>query len=400
MLDLERWRTSGRRRWRRELLALSVLLAACAPPLAAQAVLPVDVDRVVAELEPEIHRAMAEGRIPSLTIALVWGDEVLWARGYGSSNLYTRAPATPSTVYIVASTFKTMATAVLLQLVEEGKVGLDDPVGNYLGELTIPGEDPAAPITFRHLLTHTSGLPAAFTATPLWADTVPTPMRDHLRARLRVDDPPLERQRYSNLAFTLLAHLVEEITGEDFRSEVRRRILDPLEMTSTAFALSPEMVERMAIPYVPDPATGALRPTDPVRFAEWPAGGVWGTVLDQARWLAVNLNDGSFRGERILSPEMVELSQTPQFPRFQGSMAGGWGSGRATYGLTWWTTTRNRERYIAHSGSVRGYTAFLHGNRDRRVGVAILTNGNRAHSQLVQLSFLATDLMTRPAVDR
>lgn len=392
----DRVRPQGRARGGAPAAILAWTLVLAPPGLAAQQPdLRVDVEAVVASLEPEIRRAMMEGRIPSMTVALVGGDRVLWSGGFGESNLRARTPATPSTVYIIASTFKTMATAALLQLHEEGRFQLDDPVRDHMGALAIADEDPDHPVTFRHLLTHTSGLPTVFSPVPVWADTVPASLDRYLAERLRVVGPPMERVRYSNMGYTLLAHLVQEISGTEFREFVRERVFEPAGMTSTDFAPTPEMMERIAVPYIPDPASGSLVPVARVRFAEWPAGGVWGTVLDQANWLIVNLNGGAFRDGRILSEETVALGQTRQFADFAGPMAGGWGGEEAGYGLTWWTTIRGGESYFAHSGSVGGYTAFIHGNRDRRLGIAILTNGQRAHEHLVRLSFLATDLMAR-----
>ncbi|MEE8585676.1 MAG: serine hydrolase domain-containing protein [Acidobacteriota bacterium] len=81
----------------------------------------IDVNRVVSELEPEIERAMLEGKIPSCTVALVAGEEIVWTGAYGHSNLWARTPAVPSTVYLIGSTFKTMATAALLQQMEKGR---------------------------------------------------------------------------------------------------------------------------------------------------------------------------------------------------------------------------------------------------------------------------------------
>lgn len=118
---------------------------------------------------------------------------------------------------------------------ERGRFRLDDPVHGYLSQVQIQGEDPARPVTIRHLLTHTSGLPAAFGPFPLWHDSVPPPLLDYLRRDLRVLSPPLDSVRYSNLAFTLVAHLVEQFTGEDYKAVIRRQVWGPLEMTSTEF---------------------------------------------------------------------------------------------------------------------------------------------------------------------
>src|SRR6186713_1552221 len=124
----------------------------------------VNIERVVAELEPEIHRTLLAGNIPSATIALVSGNQVVWTGAYGYSNLWARTPAAPNTVYLIGSTFKTMSTVALLQLMEQGKFKLDDRVNDYLTDFKIQGEDPQHPVTFRHLLTHTSGLPGDFGA--------------------------------------------------------------------------------------------------------------------------------------------------------------------------------------------------------------------------------------------
>jgi CubicO group peptidase (beta-lactamase class C family) len=353
----------------------------------------VDLRSVTTTLEREVYRAMVEGQVPSLTIALVSRDQVIWSAGYGETNLYTRAPATPGSVYMVASTFKPMAAAAILQLHAEGGFDLDDPVRDYLDEVRILNEDRRNRVSFRHLLTHTSGLPTTFTAVPLWEDRVPPSMDRFLKENLILQSAPLQRVRYSNIGFTLLAHLLEEISGHTFQDYVRRHIFLPSGMTSTDFVPTPAMEERMALPYVPDPDTGRLVPVSRLRVAEWPAGGVWGTVEDQARWLAVNLNQGTVRGRQVLSPEMVRLSHTLQYEQFTGSMAGGWGDGQAGYGLGWWTSERDGEQYIAHAGSMQGYTSFMHGNLDTGFGVAILSNGHRAHSHLVRLAYLATDLL-------
>ena len=133
----------------------------------------INIERVVAELEPEIQRMLIEGKIPSCSIALVSGDKIIWTGAYGYSNLWARTPATPSTVYVIGSTFKAMSTVALLQLMEKGKFKLDDKVNDYLTEFKIQKEDPKNPVTFRHLLTHTSGLPGGFGAYPVWGDNVP-----------------------------------------------------------------------------------------------------------------------------------------------------------------------------------------------------------------------------------
>ena len=370
---------------------LAVLL--CSPSLATAQKL--DVDRVVGELEPEIQRALLAGNIPSASIALIAGDRVVWTGAYGYSNVWARTPATPNTVYLIGSTFKAMSTIALLQQMEAGKFKLDDRVNDYLTDFKIQGEDPKHPVTFRHLLTHTSGLPGDFGPFPVWGDTVPPSLDDYLKKSLKVTKPPLTSVTYSNMAFTLVAYLVQKFSGVPYKQYIQDHIFTPLEMTSTGFEPRPDMEERLSIPYVVDEKTGAQTATVRLKASVWPAGIVYGTVGNQANWLIANLNGGVYKGKRLISEQTMEQMFTRQYDQFKGTIEGIWGNDTAGFGLTWWTQVRDGDRYIAHSGSVPGYTAFLLGNRERKFGFAILTNGNRAHPHLFKLADRAIDLMKK-----
>lgn len=382
------------RRGVRTVLTLAVVLA-CVPAAAvAQQLDPGAVARVAAQLEPEIRRAMLDGSIPSLTVALVDREAELWSSAYGTANLWAGTPASTQTVYLIGSTFKAQSTVALLQQMERGAFSLDDPVSGYLEGLHIRGERPTDPVRFRHLLTHTSGMPVDFGPHTVWGETAPLPLDDYLRDSLRVDAGPREAVVYSNMAYSLVGHLVERFSGVPYKAYVREHVWGALGMSSTAFDLRPEMEERLAIPYVLDEQTGRPVATTRLKANVWPAGIVYGTIGDQARWVRFNLGDGSWGDERLLTPSTLDQMHTLQFEELAGEpMGGGWGYENPGYGLTWWTSTRAGERFFAHSGSVPGYTAFVMGNKSRGVSVAFLTNGNRAHPHLVRLSNLALDLL-------
>lgn len=355
----------------------------------------INVERVVAELEPEIQRALIEGKIPSASIALVSGDKVIWTGAYGYSNLWARTPATPSTTYLIGSTFKAMSTVALLQQMEQGKFKLDDRVNDYLTEFKIQNEDPKNPVTFRHLLTHTSGLPGGFGAFPVWGDTVPPPLEEYLSKSLLISKPTGSVVIYSNTAYTLIGYLVQKFSGVPYKKYIQDNVFTPLEMTNTAFEPTPAMDERISMPYTVDEKTGSQIPAVRVKASVWPAGIVYGTVYDQANWLILNLNNGVFKGKRVIGENTMEQMFTRQYDQFKGSIEGIWGNETAGFGLTWWSQVRDGDRYFAHSGSLSGYTAFLLGNRDRRLGFAILTNGNRAHPHLFKLADRAMDLLKK-----
>lgn len=381
------------RQWFLVAVSIAAIFLTASAPAASQII---STDRVIAELEPEIQRALLAGNIPSASIALTAGDRVIWTGAYGNSNLWARTPATPNTIYLIGSTFKAMSTIALLQQMEQGKFKLDDRVNDYLTDFKIEGEDAQHPVTFRHLLTHTSGLPGGdFGPISVWGDTAPPPLEEYLRKSLKVAKPPLTSVVYSNLAYTLIGYLVQKFSGVPYKQYIQEHIFTPLEMTSTAFEPTPEMGERLSVPYTVDEKTGSQVAAVRLKASVWPAGLIYGTVPNQANWLITNLNGGVFKGKRIISEQTLEQMFTRQYDQFKGGIEGIWGNDTAGFGLTWWVQVRDGERYIAHSGSVPGYTAFLLGNRDRKLGFAILTNGNRAHPHLFKLADRAIDLLKK-----
>jgi CubicO group peptidase (beta-lactamase class C family) len=353
----------------------------------------IDIDRLVAQLEPEIERMMLAGKIPSATIALVHEDRIIWTGAFGYSNLWAHTPAVQNTVYLIGSTFKTMSTFALIQQMEEGKFRLDDRVNNYLDEFKIQGERPSNPVTFRHLLTHASGLPGDFGPHAVWGDTAPLSLKDYLSKSLKLKHQPLTKTVYSNMAYTLIAYLVEKFSGVPYKKYIQEHILDPLEMKDTAFAPRPDMEERLAIPYVIDKNTGSQVPTIRLKANIWPAGIVYGTVTNQANWLIANLNGGVFKKHRLISEETFNQVMRRQYDEFNGPISAGWLNASTGYGLTWWISQRKGDTYFAHSGSVPGFTAFIVGNLDDKTGFAILTNGNKSHKHIFDVAIKAIDLM-------
>jgi CubicO group peptidase (beta-lactamase class C family) len=352
-----------------------------------------NVDRLVEKMELAIQKTMIEGKIPSVTVALVSGDKIVWTGAVGYSNLWARTPAVPSTVYLIGSTFKTMSMYALLQQMELGKFKLDDRVNDFLDEFKIIGEDPTNPVTFRHLLTHTSGLPEAYGPHLVWGTTVPPSLKNYLTFSLKLQHPPMTKVIYSNMAYTLVAYLIEKFSGVSYAKYIQEYILDPLEMNDTAFIPRPDMEERLSIPYIIDRKTGAYVPTRRTKADVWPAGVIYGTVLNQANWLIANLNRGLFKGHRLISEATFQVVMTRQYDQFAGPIAWGWLNETTGYGLTWWISERYGDKLFAHSGSVSGYTAFIAGNLDKKTGFAILTNGHQSHPHLYKLAITALDLL-------
>ena len=217
-------------------LALFLLLA---PPLHAQQ--PLADDPGVAEalhlLDVWMDAAQAYGGIPGASLSVVHDQELVWAKGYGYAHVERDEPATASTVYSICSISKLFTAVGVLQLRDEGRVGLDDPVSKHLDWFSIQDDYPeAGPVTIEGLLTHTSGLPREAGA-PYWTGPdYPFPTHEEIVAKLPTQSmlyPPRTYYQYSNLALTLAGEIVAAASGQAYDDYVRANILDPLGMSST-----------------------------------------------------------------------------------------------------------------------------------------------------------------------
>ncbi len=158
--------------------ALVALLAGASP--LAQTPASFDLERTQEVLTELIDQELAKG-VASVSIALVAEDDIVWTAAFGAANVYTETPATPETIYCTGSTFKAVTATAILQLVEQGKIALDDPINATLGAAAVDDID-ATPVTFRHILCHSSGLTAGANTAPLAPSTTTIVARTGARA--------------------------------------------------------------------------------------------------------------------------------------------------------------------------------------------------------------------------
>jgi len=363
------------------LFALLALFASLVgAPRAASADAP-DLADVTMRLEREIRRRMATDRLPSVSVALVRDGAVAWKAAYGHANVWAKTPATPDTLYSTGSTFKPLNATTVMRLVEQGKLALDDPIGPRLRDDAPRQPAGSAPITLRHLLTHTSGLPTSGNTVPLWERELPADLRT-ATSGLVADAPPGRRVLYSNVGFALAGRIAGEAAGVPFEDLVRAEVLAPLGLTHTTFAPSGPDVERLALPYTRTPdGVAALRQ---VRFDVWPAGDVYSTAEDLATFLAAHLEGGTLRGTRVLS----EASCAEMHRRQPGG-----GPGPRGFGLAFLVDETPGRRGIRHDGLVVGMTAEMAGDLDRRVGVVLLSNLSEGNRPLASLARVALTLL-------
>jgi len=189
---------------------------------------------------------------PGVSVGIVYDGDLLWARGYGFADLERRVRATPSTVFRIGSISKVFTAMAVMQLSETGKLQVSDAVQDYLPWFEPKNPFPETnPISIRHLLTHTSGLP--FDAPGVVWNDYTLPDREDVVSRFRKIElvfPTGTEEYYSNLGFWTAGEVVNAVTGEPIERYVDEQILQPLGMKDTHLAPSPNM-PRLAVGYGP-----------------------------------------------------------------------------------------------------------------------------------------------------
>jgi len=320
-----------------------------------------DEERIGAFVEQELARSQA----PSLSLGIVQGEKLVLARSYGVLDRASGEPATPDSLYQIASVTKVFTATLLLAMRDQGLVCLDDPVARYLPagtRLPIGGEG----ITLCQLVTHTSGLrmqPTNYVWNGRHNDNY-TP--ELLLAGLPETSllfPPGSSWSYSNLGFVLLGHALARAGGASYEELLRRHVLAPLGMSHSTITLDEDTRAHLATHYWSD---DPLTPTPPWIPGEIAAqGGLTSSVRDLARFVSA-----SFRDERVetgaLSGASLRELQTPRVRRPGGD--GG-------MGLAWFVDhDPERGLYLSHSGFTGGSSSYVALSPSLEVGVIVLTN--------------------------
>lgn len=280
-------------------------------------------------IDRAVHGALASGAAPGCVVVLGRSDGVVFRRAYGVRALEPeREPMSADTLFDLASLTKAVATtSALMHLVEEGEVELDAPASRYLPELTGGGRER---ITVRHLLTHTSGLPPVDPLSAYDEDRAASIARI---LRTRLDAPPGQRARYSDLGFIVLGALVERVSGEGLDAFVRAHVFEPLSMHDTRFAPPSSLFSRVApTERAPRRGGGLIRGVvhDPRAYR---LGGVAGnaglfsSADDLSRFARMLLGEGALDGARIFRAETVRAMRARQ-PGTERAL--GWDMGHAT----------------------------------------------------------------------
>jgi CubicO group peptidase (beta-lactamase class C family) len=331
----------------------------------------------LARLDAYIAQARADWGVPGLAVAIVRGDEVLLSKGYGSLEAGQQQPVDEHTLFAIASNSKAFTAAALAMLADEGKLGWDDHVSDYLPWLKLKDPWATAELRVRDLLCHRSGL-GTFSGDLLWWGTGYS-AREVLEraAKLEPAAPFRTKYEYSNLMFIAAGEVVQAASGLSWAEFVQQRIFAPLGMSRSIVSTRDLPAKgNYATPHKTYPGR-----SQPIAWMGWDnmgaAGGIISSAHDMASWMQCQLRQGIIRDTLALfsaaqSREMWQ-AHTP-IPVTEGSLRRFPTTHFRAYGLGWSLSDYHGHKFVGHGGGYDGMYSQVLMVPEKRLGVVVLTN--------------------------
>jgi CubicO group peptidase (beta-lactamase class C family) len=307
---------------------------------------------------------MPRWHVPGAALVLVKDGKVIFSKGYGYANIEDQTPVVPDhTVFRVASVSKVFTATAVMQLAESGKLDLNADVNSYLSRFKVKDPYPQ-PVTSAELLTHSAGLDDSVFGLAARNPSQVVPLGAFLARHMpSVVMPPGKIYSYSSYGIALEGYLVQKLSGEPFDAYIEKNILQPLDMRSSGFELTPKLAAHLATGYEYHRGRYIAEPVD--YFNIPPAVGLYSTATDMAHFLIAQMEDGRYGDRRILSEAAAEKMHQRQFaedPRLAGR----------TFGF--YERYVNGYRAIGHGGNIRGFASLLLLVPEEHVGFFLVFN--------------------------
>ncbi len=344
-----------------------------------------------AALDAYFAQAIGEWEVPGMSVAIVRGDSVVFARGYGVRELGKTGAVDDRTLFAIGSSSKAFTVALLGMLVDEGKIRWDDPVTKHLPEFQLADPWLTREVTVRDLVTHRVDV---MRADAVWEGTSNSRAEIVRRARfLKPTATFRSRFDYNNIMFIAAGELAARKLGMSWDDAVRQRIFAPLGMASSntsthAFGENPNV----ATPH--GTIDGTIRPI------EWknidnagPAGSINSSAREMAQWLRLQLAKGSIGGKQLVSAAQIAEMHMMQMPMRVSSE---WspvatspipalmvpGTNFMGYGLGWFLQDYRGYKVVGHGGAIDGMRAQVAMIPSEKLGLVILTNLDQTSNNL------------------
>ncbi len=325
---------------------------------------------------------MNNGHMPSMALAIIKNNSMVWSKGYGYADIKNNKEATNETVYMLASISKTFAATAIMQLWEKGLLDLDDDINKYVPFSVRNPNYPDVPITFRMILTHRSSIASRTINLFTLFSILRVPydkMGEYLNPGGKLyspknweNYPPGEKKSYSCTAYELLGYLVERITNQSLPEYCTKNIFQPLNMKNTSYHPSYYKKEQLAVQYIY--LFGRYIDLPEFEDRNYASGGLRSNLEDLSHYLIAYMNEGEYNGVKILKNDTVKLMFTRQYPNdnFIG------------YGLGWQIFSGHNHSEIniriGHSGGMPGSQTYMFYHVSDGVGIIIFTNQHLSYT--------------------
>jgi CubicO group peptidase (beta-lactamase class C family)/D-alanyl-D-alanine dipeptidase len=332
-------------------------------------------------LEQFIVHEVADKELPALSIALVDDQTVIWAKGFGFANPSEKTAATAETVYRVGSVSKLFTDIGIMQLVERGVLDLDAPVSRYLPDFK-PANHSGKAITLRQLMAHRSGLVREPPVGHYFDPTHPS-LAKTVRSLNSTEliYPPETHIKYSNAAIATVGYVLEHTQKEPFAAYLKHAVLDPLGLKKSSFEPLPELTKDLAKGYIWT-YHGRVFEAPTFLLGMAPAGSMYSTVTDLARFMSVLFAAGRGPGGSVLKRATLEQMWTPQFAKPEE---------KTGFGIGFLLSERSGCRCIGHSGAIYGFATELAALPDEKLGVAVVATKDFANAVTRHIADVALD---------
>lgn len=320
----------------------------------------------------KIEQSMKDYMIPGAAVGIVVDNTIVFAKGFGYRDWEKKLPVTPDTIFRIGSCSKAFASFAFGCLVDEGLIGWDDRVVDWLPDFRLADQYGSQMLTIRDLLTHQTRLPRH---DYLWYNSDLS--RNDLFRRLRYLDlveESCDHFHYNNMLYTVVGMAMEKAASKTFEEIISQKILNPLRMNHTGFSIS-EMQKStdFALPYIEkNNALHRMKIRDYSLIAA--AGGMHSSINDLCKWIQMHLKQGEWQQKSLISFPTFKEMQAPQvvvsgYPESKEEQVRG-------YGLGWYIQSFSGFLNVMHDGTADGFMSVVNLLPQKDIGVVVLCNKN------------------------
>lgn len=320
------------------------------------------------ELCPRIEAEMRRLQVPGASLGALF-DGHAYTASFGVTSVADPLPVTDETLFQIGSTSKTFTATALMQLVEQGAIGLDEPVRTYLPDFRLASEADASRLTLKHLVTHHGGFDGDYFAGDRNArgdDALALFVAGMQKSPQRT--PAGYTFSYSNAGLYVLGRIIEVVTGQPFERVIRKRIFEPLGMSLATYFPEYALPHRIAAGHIVTTRGPVVARPWHVPRAIAPGGGIISNVVEQLQYAAFHVGDGSTPGgARVLEPATMAFMQRPHATA--GSMCD-------SIGVTWMLSEIGGANFVFHGGATNGHLSSFELAPSKGFALTLLTNAD------------------------